>query len=167
MEGERKKVEKTTVTMRRLEHKKKDLSESTVEATEWLRSLSLLPSDANLLVPDDSHFLQMILKKEQESLSDGVVLSKLMNMLQPGIMPSASNTEIVFKKIDNLQKFTEAAIKYGLSGTFSPGNELSEIPILLLIVYKEDLLKQSNPAMVVNTLCKLKSLVCDFLLVLL
>ena len=80
-------------------------------------------------------------KTFEDSLKDGIILCNLMNKLSPGIVPKINTSGPSFKMMENVNKFHEALIKYGVSKVdIFQTNDLSE---------KKDI------ANVVNTLCAL------------
>ena len=80
-------------------------------------------------------------KTFEDSLKDGIILCNLMNKLSPGIISKINTSGPSFKMMENVNKFHEALIKYGVSKVdIFQTNDLSE---------KKDI------ANVVNTLCAL------------
>lgn len=49
----------------------------------------------------------------QEKLKDGIVLCKLINTLQPGIIPKINESKQPFKQMENINNFLSACEKYG------------------------------------------------------
>ncbi|XP_035224122.1 muscle-specific protein 20-like, partial [Stegodyphus dumicola] len=51
----------------------------------------------------------------EEILRDGIILCKLMNQLSPGIIKKINTSGGQFKMMENINKFQEAAKKYGVA----------------------------------------------------
>ncbi|KAK7868117.1 hypothetical protein R5R35_005558 [Gryllus longicercus] len=50
----------------------------------------------------------------EDALRDGVLLCKLMNRLQPGLVPRINTSGGDYKMMDNLSQFQKACVKYGV-----------------------------------------------------
>ena len=51
----------------------------------------------------------------EDSLRDGIMLCKMMNKLQPGIVGKINTSGGDYKMMDNLSQFQKACVKYGLA----------------------------------------------------
>lgn len=51
----------------------------------------------------------------EDALRDGIILCKLMNRLQPGIIPKINTSGGDYKMMDNLSQFQKACVKYGVA----------------------------------------------------
>ena len=51
----------------------------------------------------------------EDSLRDGILLCKLMNKLQPGIIGKVNASGGDYKMMDNLSQFQKGCVKYGLA----------------------------------------------------
>jgi len=116
-------------TAARMETKKMEAAEKGDKVASWLKKLSLIPKSV---------------KGEDviDKLDDGVVISQLLNKMQPGIMNEVAHTDLVFKKVENLEKCAKACEEYGLKDVFSP----------------DDLANKKNKLKVLSSLLKLKEL---------
>ncbi|XP_017886457.1 muscle-specific protein 20-like [Ceratina calcarata] len=74
----------------------------------------------------------------EDALRDGVLLCKLMNKLQPGIVPKINTSGGDYKMMDNLNQFQKACVKYGV-----PDVDLFQAV---------DLMERKNIAQVTNTI---------------
>ncbi|KAF8784309.1 muscle-specific protein 20-like [Argiope bruennichi] len=70
------------------------------EVLEWIQEILGEP------LPNGSY---------EEILRDGIILCKLMNQLSPGIIKKINTSGGQFKMMENINKFQEAAKKYGVA----------------------------------------------------
>ncbi|KAL6422878.1 hypothetical protein ACFW04_010422 [Cataglyphis niger] len=74
----------------------------------------------------------------EDALRDGVILCKLMNKLQPGLISKINTSGGDYKMMDNLNQFQKACVKYGV-----PDVDLFQAV---------DLMERKNIAQVTNTI---------------
>ncbi|XP_033214573.1 muscle-specific protein 20-like [Belonocnema kinseyi] len=74
----------------------------------------------------------------EDALRDGVILCRLMNKLQPGIITKINTSGGDYKMMDNLNQFQKACVKYGV-----PDVDLFQAV---------DLMERKNIALVTNTI---------------
>lgn len=83
---------------RRLQTKEKEISQRQKNFCDWIESV-----------------LEIQLGKDPlESIKDGVILSRLINRIQPGSLKEPSPTTMSFKKMDNVQRFITSCKNFGV-----------------------------------------------------
>lgn len=77
------------------------------QACDWVNSYVPDSGLGGLSAPDNVH----------EKLKDGVVLCKLMNVLQPGKVIKINTSKMAFKQMENIGNFLSSCEAYGVSKT--------------------------------------------------
>jgi transgelin len=54
-------------------------------------------------------------EKYEDALKDGIILCKLMNKLQPGLVPKINTSGATFKMMENITVFSKALRAYGVA----------------------------------------------------